>query len=66
MESFFSVADSDALVQICGHSNVDNTPVFWRFLSSACTVPFLFLTLASPGEKAGGGQEAVMGHSQES
>ena len=66
MESFFSVADSDALVQICGHSNVDNTPVFWLFLSGACTLPSLFLTLASPRKEAGGGQEAVRGHSQES
>lgn len=64
--SFLHSNPYDALVQMWGHSNVDNTLVFWLFLSSVYTVLSLFLILASPREKSGGGQEAVMGHNQDS
>ena len=55
-----------AVLCIGSWKGVDNTPGFWRLLSSAPTASRLSLQHSPPHQWAGGGQDLGRGHSQDS
>lgn len=71
MELIFLAAVGTVLRFVLVIKTVDNTPMFWLLLNSACTASriSLFHALpcpASPSEWAGAGQEIGRGHSSDS